>query len=82
MADSQRDKSLVGSNPYGTIHYEILHLGENALIPTLLLLLMVSPLPLMCFLLVCVRVSAGQRALLPHIPRVTGDGQLVNLSLK
>ena len=56
--------------------------GENALIPTLILLLMVSPLPLMCFLLVCVRVSAGQRALLPHIPRVTGDGQLVNLSLK
>ena len=56
--------------------------GGNALIPTLILLLMVSPLPLMCFLLVCVRVSAGQRALLPHIPRVTGDGQLVNLSLK
>ena len=56
--------------------------GGNALIPTLIPLLMVSPLPLMCFLLVCVRVSAGQRALLPHIPRVTGDGQLVNLSLK
>ena len=44
------------------------------MVPTLLL--MVSPL------LLQVRVSAGHGALLPHIPGVTGDGQLVNLGLK
>ena len=41
---------------------------------------MVSPRPLLS-LLARVRVSAGHRALLPHIPGVAGDGHLVNLDL-
>ena len=93
MADSQRDKSLVGSNPYGTIHYEILHQGETIGLTALImqmdkikpriptLIIMVSPRPLMS-LLTRPRVPGGHGALLPHIRWVAGDGHLVNLGLK
>ena len=50
--------------------------SSEALVMMVPTLLMVSPL------LLQVRVSAGHGALLPHIPGVTGDGQLVNLGLK